>query len=472
MPPKRRQPNRIPVEEAVERDRMTQVEQHLALLAEQMTRVIANLETLNLPTQNPRVSGDEEESDEESYPEEEVPQRRRQAREHDGGFPPRRQHARGYQEEEIPHFRRPAQPEENRRWESGMKTEVPEFQGNLQPEEFLEWLGVVEEILEFKNVPNTAVVALVATRLRGRAAAWWQQVKLTRNRTGKPKISDWEKMKRKMRSEFLPHNFQRLLYQKLQNLRQGLRTVDEYTTEFYQLIVRNDIQETPDQLVSRYCGGLRQQILDVVNLFDLATVSEAHQRALQVEKSATRRPGGSIFSNNNTGSMGRTGTSSNSGWQQRAVASSNSSGGAPRPSTNQFQPRTTAGRVRCFNYGEEGHRQSECRKMGKKPALFNETDDSGEGDVEIGEEAEFDDELMAEEDQVEGDSGPLLVVRRTFLTPRAEESDWLRNNVFHSTCTILGKVCRYIIDAGSCENIVATEAVRKLGLKTEKHPRP
>ena len=92
-----------------------------------------------------------------------------------------------------------------------------------------------------------------------------------------------------MRAEFLPHNFQRLLYPKLQNLRQGLRTVDDYTTEFYQLLVRNDIQETQDQLVSRYCGGLRQQSLDVVNLFDPTSVSEAHQRALQVEKTTTRR---------------------------------------------------------------------------------------------------------------------------------------------------------------------------------------
>ncbi|KAI9162496.1 hypothetical protein LWI28_027924 [Acer negundo] len=38
-----------------------------------MTRVIANLETLNLPTQNPRMSGDEEESDEESDEEESDP---------------------------------------------------------------------------------------------------------------------------------------------------------------------------------------------------------------------------------------------------------------------------------------------------------------------------------------------------------------------------------------------------------------
>ena len=472
MPPKRRQPNRIPVEEAVERDRTTQLEQHVAQLAEQMARVIANLETLNLPTRNPRLSGDEEESTEDSEHEEEIPQPE---------IPQRRRPVRDHREEEIPPPRRPVREvEENRRWETGMRTEVPEFQGNLTPEEFLEWLGIVEEILEFKNVPDNTKVALVATRLRGRAAAWWQQLKLTRNRAGKNKISDWEKMKRKMRAEFLPHNFQRLLYQKLQNLRQGLRSVDDYTTEFYQLLVRNDIQETPDQLVSRYCGGLRPQILDVVNLFDPITVSEAHQRALQIEKNLVRRTGGGPITGNNTGSIGRTGaSSSNPGWQQRTAASS-SSGSGPRPLTNQTQqpntnqvqqPRTVTGGVRCFSCGEVGHRQSECRKLGKRSALFNETDDSGEGDAEVGEEAEFDDEVV-EEDHVDGDSGPLLVVRRAFLTPRAEESDWLRNNVFQSTCTILGKVCRYVIDGGSCENIIAVEAVRKLGMKTEKHPRP
>ena len=188
--------------------------------------------------------------------------------------------------------------------------------------------------------------------------------------------------------------------------------------------------------------------------------------------------GGGPFSSSSAGSIGRTGaSSSNSGWQQRTVA--NSSGGAPRPAVNQtqptpnqFQPRIAAGGVRCFNCGEVGHRQSDCRKMGKKPVLFNETDDSGEGDAEIGEVAEFDEDMAVEEDQVDGDSGPLLVVRRTFLTPRAEESDWLRNNVFQSTCTILGNVCWYIINGGSCENIITAEAVRKLGLTTEKHPRP
>ncbi|EEF47875.1 conserved hypothetical protein [Ricinus communis] len=118
--------------------------------------------------------------------------------------------------------------------------EVPR-QRHLQAEEFLDWLAMVEEILDFKGVLEDKRVPLVATRLRGRATAWWQQSKLTRARLEKDKIATLEKMKKHMRSAFLPYNFQRLMYQRLQNLRQGMRLMDDYTTEFYQLIARNEI---------------------------------------------------------------------------------------------------------------------------------------------------------------------------------------------------------------------------------------
>ena len=61
--------------------------------------------------------------------------------------------------------------EDSQKWELGRRIEIPKFQGDLLPEEFLDWLGVVEEILKFKNVPTNTRVALVATQLRGRAAA-------------------------------------------------------------------------------------------------------------------------------------------------------------------------------------------------------------------------------------------------------------------------------------------------------------
>ena len=40
------------------------------------------------------------------------------------------------------------------RWESGFKLDIPEFKGCLQLEEFLDWVAAVEEILEFKEVPQ------------------------------------------------------------------------------------------------------------------------------------------------------------------------------------------------------------------------------------------------------------------------------------------------------------------------------
>jgi hypothetical protein len=43
----------------------------------------------------------------------------------------------------------------------------------MQPEEFLDWVAAVEEILDFKRVPEDRWVSLVATKFRGRAATWW-----------------------------------------------------------------------------------------------------------------------------------------------------------------------------------------------------------------------------------------------------------------------------------------------------------
>ena len=53
--------------------------------------------------------------------------------------------------------------------------------------------------------------------------------------------------------------------------------MNDYADEFYQLIARNDIMETEEQLTARYIGGLRMQIQDMVNMFNPMSVAEAHQ---------------------------------------------------------------------------------------------------------------------------------------------------------------------------------------------------
>jgi hypothetical protein len=103
-------------------------------------------------------------------------------------------------------------------------------------------------------------VKLVAIKLKSRASAWWEQLKRSRDRPGKSKICDWEKVKKKMKGNFLPFRYTQTLFQQLHMLRQGAKSVDDYTEEFYQLVARNDFSETEEQLVPQYLGDLRQSL--------------------------------------------------------------------------------------------------------------------------------------------------------------------------------------------------------------------
>ncbi|XP_077252457.1 uncharacterized protein LOC143891831 [Tasmannia lanceolata] len=62
---------------------------------------------------------------------------------------------------------------------------------------------------------------------------------------------------------------------------------------------------------------------------------------------------------------------------------------------------------------------------------------------------------------------------KIFLTLKQEAGNrWLHNNIFHSACTVSGKVCRLIIDSGCCENVIFEAAASKLKLELKEHPTP
>ncbi|GJV62961.1 RNA-directed DNA polymerase [Tanacetum coccineum] len=67
------------------------------------------------------------------------------------------------------------------------------------------------------------------------------------------------------------------------------------------------------------------------------------------------------------------------------------------------------------------------------------------------------------------DHGEALVIHgvlNVVVLKSVDDNSWLRNNIFRTK----GKVCDIIIDGGSCENVVSTYMVEKLGMKTEDHP--
>jgi len=83
-----------------------------------------------------------------------------------------------------------------------------------------------------------------------------------------------------------------------------------------------------------------------------------------------------------------------------------------------------------------------------------------------------DDLEETQEEAVEkADEGEMLVLR-SVLSGRKGAKDEQRENIFHSRCTVQGKLCYVIIDGGSYANEVSLSMIKKLGLQTMTHPYP
>jgi len=72
----------------------------------------------------------------------------------------------------------------------------------------------------------------------------------------------------------------------------------------------------------------------------------------------------------------------------------------------------------------------------------------------------------------EADEGELLVLRRALSGHKVPNREEQRENIFHTRCTVNGRVCSLIVDGGSCANVPSTTLVENLQLKTEPHPHP
>ena len=118
------------------------------------------------------------------------------------------------------------------------KMDIPVYDGNMDAEELLDWIRALDTYFDYEDVEEDKKVKHVVTRLKGHAALWRDELQADRCCKGKQKIKSWDRIIAKMKVKFIPRDYQIPLFRRMQNLRQKLMTVKEYTKEFYKLNIR------------------------------------------------------------------------------------------------------------------------------------------------------------------------------------------------------------------------------------------
>ena len=95
----------------------------------------------------------------------------------------------------------------------------------------------MEDYFDWYAMPENRKVCFVKAKLKGAACLWQHNIENQVHRIGQPPIDTWDEMKLKMKVHFLPIDYEQLMYTKLFFLKQGTKSVEEYTKQFHELSI-------------------------------------------------------------------------------------------------------------------------------------------------------------------------------------------------------------------------------------------
>ena len=98
-------------------------------------------------------------------------------------------------------------------------------------------------------------------------------------------------MKTVMTKRFVPSHYYRELYQKLQWLKQGNRSVEDYFQEMEIAMIRANVEEEREAIMARFLNGLNQEIHDRVEMQHYVELEDMVHMAIKVEQQLKSRGG-------------------------------------------------------------------------------------------------------------------------------------------------------------------------------------
>src|SRR3954462_14963269 len=209
---------------------------------------------------------------------------------------------------------------------------------------------------------------------------WWEQVIERRAARGEPPITTWRQMKDVMRARFVPNYYNRDLFKKLQQLKQGTKSVEEYYKEMEIAMIRANFKEDDEQTMARFLNGLNHPIKKIAdfqpysNLIELVHQATKAERQVQDDFKYAKFSSKSYGLSNNQASTTPTHSTSTkpstSNDDKSSYKKASTSSSRP-PTTRNFKPKASSSStptdetiktssIKCFTCGGRGHKSFGC----------------------------------------------------------------------------------------------------------------
>ena len=370
---------------------------------------------------------------------------------------------------------------------SKIKFKVPPFDGKYDPDAYITWEIAVDQKFACHEFPENTRVRAATSEFTDFASVWWIEYG-KKNSNNIPKT--WDALKRAMRARFVPSYYARDMINKLQQLRQGSKSVEEYYQELQTGMLRCKLEEDEEPAMARFLGGLNREIQDILaykeynnvtKLFHLACKAEREVQGRRASARTNVSAGKASSWQPRTSTTPSTRTPTPSSSDKTRAAPTNSvakTAQKPAASTSSVASTGRTSNIQCHRCKGYGHMMRDCPN--KRVMIVKD-------DGECSSASDFDEDTLAllaadyagSEEHIEehinaGDAEHYesLIVQRVLSAQMEKAEQNQRHTLFQTKCVIKERSCRMIIDGGSCNNLASSDMVQKLALTTKPHPHP
>lgn len=118
------------------------------------------------------------------------------------------------------------------------------FQGIRNAKRLEIFLWDMERYFEVAHIPDEEQVAITSLYLAGNAKLWWQNRVQEGTSMGRPRIDDWETMKKELMDQFLPCDARRQARESLKKRQRHTGKPREYIKEWRSLMLGKSVQRS------------------------------------------------------------------------------------------------------------------------------------------------------------------------------------------------------------------------------------